>query len=79
MKKYAVIHMYKHGDQFEELFDTSEKAILYAEKDWNVYLTKAEKSRTEYYGIMVGDLDDDGIFDLNAADEIKRIYPSPEV
>lgn len=58
MKKYAVI--YDNGDQFEEVFNTENEALEYAEKKWNKYLTADEKKKCESFYVMLAEVDEDG-------------------
>lgn len=72
MKKYAVICKKKHGDQFETIFEELKPALIRAERDWFLFTEKEKKTEIEYFGVMSGAVDEDGIFDVNAADEVKR-------
>lgn len=73
MKKvYAIIDR-TIGDWYEDVFETLEEATRRAEYQFN-HLTEYDLSRTEYFALMYGELDEDDFFDLNTAEEIKVYF-----
>ena len=70
MKKYAIIDWVKNGDHFEEIFETEKEALQKAEYEWSV-MTERGRTGREMFAVMVGELDEDGCFDLDTADIIK--------
>ena len=68
--KYAVYTM-TTGDFFEELFDTEEAAVAYADNQFEIQ-GYARNNRIIAYFVAYGEVDEDGAFDLNTADVIKE-------
>jgi hypothetical protein len=49
MKQYAIIDKLHDGDWFEDLFDTEEEAVKYAEDEWSTFDSEEKLVRTDYY------------------------------
>lgn len=69
-KKYAVIDMINDGDAFEDIFETEAEALENAEMQYE-HMSNFDRKRRAFFAVMAGSLDDDGCFDLNAAEMIK--------
>ena len=59
MKKYAIIDNLHDGDWFEDLFDTEEEAVTYAEDEWDSFDDHEKLMRVSYYVAEV-DVDEYG-------------------
>lgn len=72
MKKYVVLDQTK-DDWFELNIksESVEDAILEAEAMWK-HLSEYDKKKTTYFALVIGEVDDEGLFDYEAGwDEIK--------
>lgn len=72
MKKYVVLDQTK-DDWFELNIksESVEDAILETEAMWK-HLSEYDKKKTTYFALVIGEVDDEGLFDYEAGwDEIK--------
>ena len=71
MKKYFSVYERKNGDSFgqEVAIDKKEDAIAEAQNHWN-HLTNSEKAKTQYAGVLYGEVDGDGCLVMDSAVEI---------
>lgn len=69
MKKYAVVDM-KH-DMFEDIFDTEKEAIAAADSQWE-HLTAHDRNEREFFEVLYGEVDEDGILDFDTAVIVKK-------
>ena len=70
MKKYVVVDWKKH-EEFEEIFDTEQEAITAADSMWE-RLTAHDKSEREFFEVLYGEVDGDGILDFDSAVVVKK-------
>lgn len=70
MKKYVVVDRKKH-EEFEDLFDTEQEAITAADSLWE-HLTAYDKSEREFFEVLYGEVDGDGISALDSAVIVKK-------
>jgi hypothetical protein len=76
MKKFAVLTQYnpRHGDFYEKIFDTQQEAIEYADREWNHHLTSSEKKHIDFFGVVDGEVDEDGCYDYGIGGNIIKEY-----
>ena len=66
MKKFAVIDQIADGDQFEDIFDSADEAIAFANKEWNHLSEKDKKRRAEFF-VVECELDENDCVALDTA------------
>lgn len=70
MKKYVVVDWKKH-EEFEDVFDSEQEAITAADSLWE-HLTADDRSEREFFEVLYGEVDGDGILDLDSAVVVKK-------
>lgn len=69
MKKYAVISC-KGRDEFVDVYDDREEALLRGEMEWN-HLCKWDKKHYEYFYVAECELDEEGSVIYESIDVIR--------
>lgn len=68
MKKFALIDQ-RGNDIFTDIFETEEKALAYAQMNWD-HLTKKEQEQRIMFEVVSAETDNDGII-FETAETIK--------
>lgn len=74
MKKYMVLDQ-TQCDWFEWNIksETEEDAVIKAEAMWN-HLATPEKNKTKYFALVIGEVDEEGLFDYEAGWEEIKVF-----
>ena len=74
MKKYMVLDQ-TQGDWYERDIksESVEDAILEAEAMWE-HLSYSDKKKTTYFSLVIGEVDEEGLFDYEAGWEEIKVF-----
>lgn len=69
MKKFAVI-CEERNTIYDEIFDTEEKAVAYAQMEWE-HMTKHEQEECVWFEVVETEIDNEGLYIFESFKTIK--------